>query len=215
VTRANVHFWDGKLDDWTRWFDMHPLTPLQHFNGIMDRRPEAWAWYRRQDGSRPIYLQGPHWNSDPELAASRFAQIPGGTEFPIERLVEKYTPKGEPLPNYLCQVGMMMCFALDEGFDHIILNGIGTVNSIEHQHLHRDIGYWVGFARGQGVQVDVEGPSCFKSPSRIYGYQALYADELMEARRQALLSANGMSLESITKQIARDIRRGRPPKFKV
>src|SRR5678816_1417806 len=59
VTRANVKFWDGTLTDWTEWVDVHPLTARLGFAGIPERRPEAWAWYRRQDASRPIYFQEP------------------------------------------------------------------------------------------------------------------------------------------------------------
>jgi hypothetical protein len=70
----------------------------------------------------------------------------------------------------------------------------------------------VGFLRGAGVRVDVESPSTFRCPPRIYGYEVLYADELMEARRQRQAAEDGVGTR-LTEKIVKDIQRGRPPKM--
>lgn len=215
VTRANPKFWNGNLLDWTRWVDVHPLVKSGQFEGIPTRRPDAFSWYRSQDGTRPIYLQDPKFAGTPELrreAERLFAQVPGAVPFPIEELLTAFTAGGEPRPHFNCQVGMMMALAKWEGFQTVILNGIGTVATLTHQHLHRDILHWIGYLRGSGMTVIVEGPSTFKPPAQVYAFEAFQYAELAAARREE--ADPGPDLEALEQLNARELRRGRPPRFR-
>jgi hypothetical protein len=58
-----------------------------------------------------------------------------------------------------------------EGFQRIVLNGIGTRMEPTYQYAHKGILYWIGFARGRGVEVLIEGPSCYAEPEKVYGYE--------------------------------------------
>src|SRR6266496_358730 len=122
VTRCNVKFWGGQLHDWTRWFDIHPLTPVGLFKGIPQRRPKAWHWYREQDGTRPLYLQAPKTDEQRRL----FNLVPGAVVFPLPLIQEAFPVSGQLNRTFICQTGMMIAFAVLEGFDRIILNGIGV-----------------------------------------------------------------------------------------
>src|SRR5688572_3629096 len=148
-TRAVPHFWQGRMPGWTECFDMHPLVRTERFEGIAKRRPEAWRWYAQQDGTRPIWMQDVH----PDIKASR--------RFPIEDIISYADTVLDPHEHdarmFICQLGMMICFALLRGAEHVVLNGVGTPKNVDHQHLHRDINYWKGVLHGQGKRLSIEG----------------------------------------------------------
>lgn len=206
-TRAVPYFWKGKLTDWTECFDVHPLERTERFQGIAQRRPEAWAWYTRQDGSRPIWMQREH----PAIKASK--------RFPLDEIIDYadtvLDPHAKDARMFICQIGMMICFALLRGYEHIIFNGIGTVRHVEHQHLHRDINYWKGVIHGQGKRLDIEGPSTFRQPEKIYAYEALGYAELDRARREQAIGLSAEQLELIDDENEAERRRGRPARRRV
>jgi|GEM_PF-4423156 hypothetical protein len=217
-TRCNVRYWGGKLTDWDRWVDVHPLVKTKDFPGIPERRPEAWRWYCAQDGRRPIYLQAPEQHkSQQALALERFQMVPGATRFPIDAIRAAFPTRerwGEapgPTKMFYSQVGMMLAFALVEGADTIVLNGIGQPRGVNHQHLHRDIGYWMGVARGLGVDVVVDGSSSFLQPTYLYAYDRHHFDELAAMRAQ-----DGEEREDeMRARLQQEMRRGRqmrPPR---
>lgn len=220
VTRANArggpHFWGGKLTDWTRWFDLHPLTQTDRFPGIPERRPDAWAWYCAQDGSRPIYLQGPEYTrpANRALAEERFRMVRGAVSFPV-REVQAAFPVDQgrgPEPNrwFIEQTGFMIAFALLEGFERIILNGIGTMTTMEFKVAHETILYWMAFARGRGAEVFIEGPSIYKMPGSIYAFEKFNYDELAQARQERRDIARREDLSGWDELNEKERRRGRP-----
>lgn len=208
VTRSNVKFWGGKLLDWCGWFDIHPLVQHEGFPGIPERRPEMWAWLKEQDGSRPIYMFHPDdlpAYADRALARKRFDEIPGATGFPIRQIQDAFPINGQLNTWFICQMGMMIAFALHEGRQKIILNGVGDLGPIAHQHVHRDTLYWLAFARGMGVAVEIEGPSVYHAPQKIYSYGKLNYAELEAGKIEELFGPNEPSAQQL-----RDIARGRP-----
>lgn len=220
VTRANTKFWGARLTDWTEWFDIHPLTTAGRFPGIPERRPETWRWFVAQDGTRPIWLMDPAIATDPVLATRLFADVRGARIFPVAELqaafpvLENWKGTPEPCRMFLCQVGYMIAFALMRGYKRIVLNGIGMTGNVEHLHIHRDTLYWIGVARGMGVDVIVEHASSYRMPEKIYSYGELKYDELAEARKQAsgpqLADYEAMHHENEALR-----RRGRPVKHKI
>ncbi len=210
VTRGNDHFWGEQLVDWTEWYDVHPLVPMGPFAGIPERRPATWDWYKKQDGTRPIYLMRPTSPREQDL----FNQVPGAVPFPIEDLMDGFPIAGAPCTWFLCQVGMMIAKAIFNEYERIILNGVGVSFRVDFQHIHRDTLYWIAFARGIGIDVVVEGPSTYHAPQQIYAYGKLSYDDLAAAR----LEAAGPSLEDLLELEQRDAReraRGRPSRRKV
>jgi hypothetical protein len=217
-TRANTRSWGGRLKDWDRWFDVHPLVKTKDFAGIPERRPEAWRWYCAQDGTRPIYLQAPEAHQvSQSLAQQRFDLVPGAVRFPIAQvqqafaLRERWAAPVGPTSMFYCQVGMMIAFAIHEGADTIVLNGIGQPRHEHHQHLHRDIGYWMGYARGRGIDVVIDGTSTFLQPDYLYAYDKHHFAELAQMRR-----TGGQETEQdIYERVVRETRRGRPARRPV
>lgn len=161
VTRCNVLYWRETLPDWDRWFDIHPLHPEPHHRGILEKRPEAWDWYTRQRGGRPIYLIETH------------PDVPDSVAFPRKDVEAFLQPYFDGYPSqFTVSVDWMIPFAIMLGFQRIVLNGIGTRFEPDFQYAHQGIWHWIGFARGMGVEVLIEGPSCYRMPEKVYGYEA-------------------------------------------
>lgn len=217
VTRAVCRFWQGRLTDWNEHYDMHPLVQTGQFAGIPERRPDAWRWYLNQDGSRPIYLQAPeaHAPGQRARALALFNAIPGARRFPIRDIQKALPINGEPNRWFVEQAGMMIAKAVVEKTEHIILNGIGCVNTLEFERAHRSILYWIGFARGRGIQVTIEGPSIFHTPRQIYAYEKFNYDELDAARLEVRQQVDRDDLLGKHEVNERERARGRPPKFRI
>jgi hypothetical protein len=220
VTRANCRYWHGRLLDWTEWVDVHPLVATPDFPGIPERRPDAWRWYLQQDGTRPIWLMAPEQHpagSDYEKAARRFAMVPGARAFPIREIQAHYPINGEPNRWFVEQTGMMLAAAGMRGYERIICNGIGGNTRADWQVAHRSILYWIAFLRGRGVTVEIEGPSIYHTPSAIYSYGKFNYRELHKARVEQAQIDSGFHDDIAAKEDvnAREIARGRPPKFRI
>jgi hypothetical protein len=172
VTRAAAKYAPGELDDWTRWFDTHTFEAMGLWPGLKASREQTIEWYKREPANgRPIYMQ----RADPEIPASRaypLAEVQAA--FPID--------EGDgPIPNRMfgCMVDYLFGLALMEGLAPIVLNGIGMSHDAGHQYVHRTTIGWIQFARGRGVQVIVEGASCYRNAGRqLYGYERYGYEEL-------------------------------------
>jgi hypothetical protein len=218
VTRANCRFWQGRLRDWTAWCDVHPLTQTGRFPGIPQRRPDAWAWYLAQDGTRPIYLQAPesHHPKDQAEALRLFNLVPGAARFPIRDIQRAAPINGEPNRWFVEMAGMLIAKAvLLDRFEKIILNGIGCVSTTEFYIAHKSIPYWIAFARGRGVQVEIEGPSAFHTPREIYAYERFNYDELDQAREERRTKPLRDDLLALDDVNRREQARGRPRRYNI
>lgn len=109
----------------------------------------------RQPVGRPIYLT----NSHPD--------VPASVAFPRERVQETLRTS-----RFTVSVDWLIGFAICEGFERIVLNGIGTRFEPDYQYAHQGILYWLGYAQGRGLDLVIEGPSCYAEPERVYGYEA-------------------------------------------
>jgi len=157
VTRSNTQFWNGQLTDWTRWFDLHPIERTTYYPGVRNIRPKTLWWYAKQGATKPIYLL----KAIPEVVAS--------VTFPLDAVLKEF-PREKHW--YTCQVDYMIPFAILEGFTHIILNGIGVNKMPEYLQRHAGIPYWIGLARGMGIDIEVDPPSVYRTPPTLYGYEA-------------------------------------------
>ena len=168
VGGVGVNDWGGKLDDWTAWFDLHPVEPMPYHPGIKQKRPLTYLWYRQQPaGHRPIFLL----DHDPD--------IPASVAFPRADVQAVYARYGDGADRmFTCQVDWMMAYALLLGYAHIVLDGIGVKNTPTHRRSHEGIWYWIGFARASGVRVEVVAPSYHCSPALVYGYETAPVEAL-------------------------------------
>ena len=142
------------FDGWDRWFDRHTKAH------IVKHRPEAWAWYRAQDGRRPIYL----------LEPGAAAEVPGGVVYPTETVQDWFSWGGQPEEFFTSSVDWMIALALLEGFERIELYGVDLWAAPHERGKQRNgAHYWIGMARGRGADVVIPDSSSLCKTERMYG----------------------------------------------
>jgi hypothetical protein len=138
-------------DDWHRWFDLHPTPHIEQ------TRPDAYAWYRCQSWSRPIY------RFVPDPASPAFAPYPVAD-------VQRRFPSGAR--RFSGSLSWMLALALFEGVDAIDLFWFG-MDDPEHRRQIPDALYWIGRAEERGVPVTIHGDSALKASGPLYGLEAV------------------------------------------
>ena len=133
---------------YARIFDVHPVGFIQ------DRRPDLWAWYGQQ--TEPVYLV--EWSPE----------IPASVRYPREAITDRFGPTAGRA--FSSSVDHMMALALYEGVDLIRLDGV-RMNSMEEWHTQREcLAYWIGVARGMGVDVITDPEAALVTPAIVYGF---------------------------------------------
>lgn len=146
--------YSGDFNQWTRWFDLHPK---EH---ILRRRPQAYEWYTRQDGSRPIYLK----EADPD--------VPGSVAFPFEAVRQRFCTETHDERDFWGSLSWMLAFAIVEGFQQIDLLWFALMND-QYTKQVPSTRYWIGQARGRGLRCTVHGTSMLNPQGLMYGCEAL------------------------------------------
>lgn len=143
----------SRFDRWDRWFDVHTRAH------IVKHRPRAWRWYRRQSRRRPIYLHKP------------YVAVPGSRAFPIAKLQQAFGWGGHPEEFFTSSVDFMLALAIHEGVDRIELYGVDMYEAPHERGEQRNgAHYWIGIARGRGIDVHIPDDSSLCKTDRLYGY---------------------------------------------
>lgn len=148
--------YNGQFDDWTRWFDVHPVEER-----ILKSRPATWAWYQQQDGRRPIYLLA----QDPS--------VPGSVGYPRDAIQAAFADDGAPEDLFGSSLDLMLALATHEGFERIELVWFRMRDGVEYEQQRPSALYWIGRARGRGIQVVIHGDSSLKDRRGVYGFEYL------------------------------------------
>jgi len=113
-----------------RLFEMHNHKYLT----MKQRNPKHLEWL--QNAKIPIYM------------LEKYKDIPGAIKFPWEYVVEQTGTQ-----YYTNTVSWMIAFAVLEGARKISLYGIDMARSEEYEYQRPSVEYFVGWARGLGVEV--------------------------------------------------------------
>lgn len=160
----------GVIDDWSSWWDLHPLNSTSFYKGIKHKRPATYKWYLTLPGPgdpkyRPLWLLDDCMEEKPPIRAA--------VVFPWRSILEAFPPApGEKGSWFTCQVDWMFAAALVHGYEHIILHGHGVSRDPQHMIAHRGILHWVTLARERGVKVTIVAPSWYIAPELPYGVAA-------------------------------------------
>lgn len=152
------------FDSWDRWFDLHTEAHIRK------HRPEAWDWYRANGtigrrtvlsvyGCRPIYLHDRH------------PAITGSVAYPREVVQVAFAWGGYLEECFTSSVDWMLALAIHEAFARIELYGVDLWDA-PHERGDQRCGahYWIGIARGRGIDVVIPDESSLCKTERLYGY---------------------------------------------
>lgn len=156
----------GVIDDWTSWWDLHPVSPTPFYQGIKKNRPNTYAWYQTLPGPESSAFR-PLWMLEKDPL------VPASVVFDWQRVLHAFPPApGEVGSWFTCQVDWMIAYAVLAGYEHIILHGHGVSQEPKHMVAHRGILHWVTLARERGITVTIVPPSWYIAPEKPYGISA-------------------------------------------
>lgn len=140
---------------WDRVFDVHPIEPESHHPGILQTRPDAWAWYQQQ--TKPIYLRSVH------------PDVPASVAYPRAAVAAEFGRRaGQALSS---SIDHMLALALLEDRHEVIrLEGVRMISEVEWNTQRECLAYWIGVADGMGVEVITDPVSALCTPEVVYGF---------------------------------------------
>lgn len=147
-TRKNApHTFDGEV------WGLNDLQDDRKFTRWFELH-HARRWNAKELAARdiPVYMQ------------EHYPEIPLSVPYPLERITRKY---GRYMTN---TVSYMLALAIDEGFKTILMYGVDLVTNEEYRNQKGSVEYFLGLARGLGVDVFIpRGSALLKS--KLYGYE--------------------------------------------
>lgn len=144
-------FGDFRAD---RWFEMHPMS--------VQTDAELSAIFQCPI---PIY----------HLGDAKFDKAPLGVPYPIEAILNKF-----PYRYFTCTFAYQIALAIHEGFTTIGLFGVELDQGTARERMVEKacVEFWIGVARGAGVNVVLPEGSRLCTQSKLYGYD--YHEEVDE-----------------------------------
>jgi hypothetical protein len=111
-------------------------------------------------------------------------EIPSSVKFPKEELIEKYR-KYIPESDYFYatnSIVWMILLGIDMGYEQIDLYGVHLECDQEWAFERPCVEFWMGFAAGRGIKIDVAKAADVCRGSHMYGYAEV------EVQRKKILS---------------------------
>ncbi len=113
--------------------------------------PKHYEWLK--SGDTPIvYMQ------------DVYDDVPNSVKYPIDEILEAY-PRGY----FTSSVALALALAIYQGYERMEIYGVEMETSTEYGHQRNAVSYWIGFAEGLGIEVDMHSTGFFESP--LYGYE--------------------------------------------
>lgn len=160
--------------DRIRWFQLH--------------RDDGGSFHGVRDPNHRTFLQHPHpW---PIYMWNHYDEFPSSVAFPLQKLLtEPVLPHGKPISEeayYNNSISYMIALAILEGFKEIAVFGVdmaieGVHGQSEYGHQRPSVEYFIGVARGLGINVVLHEESEICKCAFLYGY-----DNTMYIRRKWL-----------------------------
>jgi len=162
---------------WDRWFQIHKRWDFTKTGTAAAK--EHWEWLQ-QDHGHPIYMQEVH------------PDIPSSVELPMDEIRARFPGPKELLPTgeeaerfymtstfaYMCAMAMLVIeehrpegWKLDDPpYGRIEVYGFDMATFTEFQYQKGSTEFWIGYARGRGIEVTVPYKSRLLA-GKLYGYE--------------------------------------------
>ena len=152
---------------WDAWFELHDTAYLGKTARVEDpQEPERHVnWLRAQAGDKPIYM------------LKRWADIPASVAYPIDAMTERFGRY------FTSTVGYMLALAIArivdarqdpkvaEPGEWIGLYGIDLASDTEYLYQRPNAEYFIGLARGLGIEVSVPETAAVTHAAGLYGFE--------------------------------------------
>lgn len=186
------------LPRWDRWFELHPRDGFE-IKGNRDQEAHV-AWLRAQKPvGDPAYK--------PVFMRELFDDIPAGVVYPLQHMSDRFFVRFGQRPYFTSSIGFMLAMAIAEGRDEnfvpigdgseavswIGLYGIDLAAASEYGEQRPNAEYFIGLARGLGIQVEIAEGSALLRGDHIYGFES--REEKEGVNGEAFLRARMAEIE--------------------
>jgi len=161
-SKVQVPYEDDSYEIWgvnEMWSDpavkrVDVLFELHDYKWICEgKRVKGHIDWLRQNLKVPVFMQ------------KRFEDIPMSVPFPRQKIVEKY---GSYFTN---TISWEIALAIDLGFKEIRLYGVNMANDVEYASQRPSCEYYIGLARGMGIEVYIPPESDLLKSMYLYGFE--------------------------------------------
>ena len=142
------------LPRWTRWFDVHDRVIYKLDETYVTRKDGKPHVQRLKELNCPVYM------------AKQYEDIPNSVRFPIEEAVEYFKTR-----YFTNTISMMIALAVMEEFEVIHVYGVDMAVGTEYENQRSSCEYFLGFARGKGIEVYMPPESDLLQTAFIYGFE--------------------------------------------
>lgn len=184
-TREKVNWNDESQDIWLfnewanqEWCKRWDAVLQLHWPSVYRSRdnehdPGHWDWLRKDHGlDKRIYMQ--RLDND----------VPNSYPYPLPVIENTgLTFEGQEVYNAKATASFAIALAVHQGYEEIHVFGIEMEHSSEYHSQQPNFAYWVGYANGRGVKVDLHcSRRLFDGP--LYGYEGLPSEnKLLEFKK--------------------------------
>jgi len=84
----------------------------------------------------------------PVMTLKEYPYLPTAIIFPVDDMHSNY---------YTCSFAYMIAYAVHKGATAIDIYGVPLVNKLEYREQRACVEYWIGYARGRGIEVNIFG----------------------------------------------------------
>jgi len=146
-------------------FEIHEINHLRKFY-IRNSVTKKCHLDEMAKLTKPIYMQQHH------------EAIPASIEYPLNEIQEEF---GGYFTN---TISYMLALAIKHGYDHISLFGVNMAGDTEYNTQRPSCEYFIGLARGQGIEIYIPEQSDLLKTAFLYGYEDIKCDFLTTKFRE-------------------------------
>ena len=155
---------------WHRWFELHSLEDFY----VEDNEHRIWL----QQLGIPIYVRP----QDLETAAEW--EIPNATPYPVDRVLNDYTPY------FTNTISWLLALAISMGYKEVQLFGVDmaqdSVMAAEYSQQRPSCEWLIGYAQASGIDIILPPGSDLMKTSHLYGFSSDAYQQKLLARAQEI-----------------------------
>lgn len=145
-------------------FDMHDLRNVREWTGNFVGPPEKTTVFEATKG---MILRRVRELGIDLLTLYAHPDVSNCVPYPLQEIVKHFGAD-----YFRSSIDYMVAYAIYEGFTDIQIYGVHHVAEKEYRHQKPSLEFWLGVAKGSGIEVTVHGDSelLLTRDRRLYGY---------------------------------------------
>lgn len=139
------HLMFERTPRFNRYFDLH-IPHKNWFNSF----PEYTEFLK--ENQKKLYIMGEH------------PDFPNANIIDWEKMLKKFRHS-----YFTSSIAWLIAIAIYEKYNEISLYGVDLIRSDEYAEQKPCIEYWIGYAEGKGIKVNIQDSSNLMRPKELYG----------------------------------------------